>query len=254
MSDCAVTRGLTYREENGAKLSMDVYAPSGVDSTAQLPAVMFVHGGPIPADMTPPTQWGIFQSYGELAAASGFIGVTFNHRLFGQTEYDRSQSDVRVAIEYVQSHARDLHVDPQRIAMWIFSGGGPHLSWVLRKPPKGLLCALAFYAILDARPFLPANADLVAVAAVEQLSAVCQINRESDLPLFIARAGLDMPQINQGIDAFVASALGNNMTINISNHAHGRHGFDYLDDDARTRSIIVDAIEFLQRNTKVRAG
>jgi acetyl esterase/lipase len=251
MSDTTVARGQIYKEEGGMKLSMDVYSPRGLQVDAHLPVVFFVHGGPIPSDMMPPTQWGIFQSYGELAAASGFIGVTFNHRLFGRTDHDRSESDVRAAIDYVQSHAREMHADARRISLWIFSGGGTHLSWVLRQPPQGLRCAIAFYAALDARPFLPANADSATMAAVERLSAVCQINKDiAGLPLFIARAGLDTPQLNQGIDGFVAAALSFNMTINISNHARGRHGFDYLDDDDRSREIIIDAIEFLRRHAK----
>jgi len=27
--------------------------------------------------------WGVYVSYGQLAAATGFVGVTFNHRLTG---------------------------------------------------------------------------------------------------------------------------------------------------------------------------
>jgi dipeptidyl aminopeptidase/acylaminoacyl peptidase len=60
---------------------MDVYRPREIGPDVRLPAIVFVPGGPIPRDMLPPREWGFFISYGELAAASGFAGVTFNHRL-----------------------------------------------------------------------------------------------------------------------------------------------------------------------------
>ena len=94
MRDVRVHRNLVYKHDAGAELKTSVYAPAGLAGDARVPAVLFVHGGPIPADFMPPTQWGIFVSYGELIAACGLIGVTFNHRLFALTDYERSQSDV----------------------------------------------------------------------------------------------------------------------------------------------------------------
>jgi len=88
-----------YKRDAGAELAINVYAPASLSGGARLPAVVFVHGGPIPADFQPPTQWGVFVSYGELAAASGLVGVTFNHRLFAMEDFDRAQADVTAAID-----------------------------------------------------------------------------------------------------------------------------------------------------------
>jgi acetyl esterase/lipase len=245
------TRNVIYKSEGDSKLLMNVYMPPTLAGEARLPVVLFVHGGPIPADMLPPTDWGIYQSYGELVAASGFIGVTFNHRLFSQADYARSQSDVVAAIEYVRSHAKELHVDADRLALWVYSGGGPHLSWVLRDRPKGLRCALAFYSLLDMRPFLPANADANAVTAVERISAAAQVKEfGASLPMFIARAGLDVLTINQGIDKFISESLSANLNIEVMNHPGGRHSFDMLDDDDRSKEIIASAVAFLQVQLK----
>jgi hypothetical protein len=65
-----------------------------------------------------------------------------------------------------------------------------------------------------------------------------------DLPMFIARAGLDAEMVNRGIDVFIEEALSANAFLELVNHPSGRHGFDFLDDDDRSRSIIAGALAF----------
>jgi acetyl esterase/lipase len=216
-----------YKRDGNAELAMNVYTPASLSGSARVPAVFFVHGGPIPADFTPPTQWGVFVSYGELAAASGLVGVTFNHRLFALADFDRSQSDVAAAIDYVRSHATELNVDADRIALWYFSGGGLLMTPLLLDRPDYVRCVLAFYAYLQ---------------PVEM-----QVRTKgTGLPIFIARAGLDQRMINETIDLFVQEALAGNAMLDVMNHPAGRHGFDTLDDDDRSREIIARAVAFAQ--------
>lgn len=132
MRNVRVRGDVVYKRDAGAGLGMNIYSPARLSGDARVPAVLFVHGGPIPAQMRP-TQWGVFVSYGELAAASALVGVTFNHRLYATSDYERSQSDVAAAIDYVREHAAELNVDADRIALWYFSGAGPLLSAILRE-------------------------------------------------------------------------------------------------------------------------
>jgi acetyl esterase/lipase len=247
MRDVRVRRDVVYKRDAGVDLKMNVYAPSRLSGDARVPAVFFVHGGPIPAELTPPTQWGVFISYGELAAASALVGVTLNHRLHAPTDFERSQSDVAAAIAYVREHAAELNVDADRIALWYFSGGGPLLSAILRDRPSYVRCVLAFYAFLDMRHMIPADADAAKVARAAELSPAAPVRAKgAGLPMFIARAGLDQPMINQAIDTFVQEALAGNATLDLMNHPAGRHGFDILDDDERSREIIARAVAFAQ--------
>jgi dienelactone hydrolase len=227
MRAARVQRDVVYKRDAGAELSMNIYAPAGLSGDARVPAVFFVHGGPIPATLTPPTRWGVFVNYGELAAASALVGVTFNHRLYALTDYPRAESDVAAAIEYVRSHAAELNVDADRIALWYFSGGGPLMSPVLRERPDYVRCILAFYG------FLQPPAEHVR-------------SKGAGLPIFVARAGLDQPMINQAIDLFVQEALAGNAQLDVMNHPAGRHGFDILDDNDRSREIIARAVAFAQ--------
>jgi acetyl esterase/lipase len=247
MRDVRVRRDVVYKRDAGADLTMNVHTPARLSADARVPAVFFIHGGPIPAELTPPTQWGVFVSYGELAAASGLVGVTLNHRLHAPTDFERSQSDVAAAIDYVSEHAAELNVDAERIALWYFSGGGPLLSAILRDRPSCVRCVLAFYAVLDLRHMIPADADAAKVARAAELSPAVHIRAKGvGLPIFVARAGLDQPMINQAIDTFVQEALGGNVTLDLMNHPAGRHGFDILDDDERSREIIARAVAFAQ--------
>ncbi len=98
MEKITVHKNITYKTVDGKQLKMDIYMPPVKDKTQRYPVVVFVHGGPIMAGMTPPKEWGVFTSYGRLAAASGLVGVTFNHRYYGMDKknlkggyYDKPQ-------------------------------------------------------------------------------------------------------------------------------------------------------------------
>jgi acetyl esterase/lipase len=226
-------------------LLMDVYTPADGHPSKLLPAVLFVHGGPVPTEMQPPKDWPFFQSYGELAAASGLIGVTFNHRFHHPLQFPDSRADVHAAIEFVRAHATEFGIDAERIGLWIFSGGGPHVSWLLRDRPSYVRCLIAFYALLDLRHLAPPNVDAQTLAGINEASAAMYVrDGAKDLPMFIARAGLDAEMVNRGIDVFVKEVLSANAFLDLANHRNGRHGFDFLDDDDRSRSIIAGALAF----------
>ena len=152
MEHVEVRKDVVYKSTNEAKLKADIYIPAALSGVEHRPAIIFIHGGALPSNLrTQPKEWGTFVSFGQLAAAFGFVGITFNHRFYGIDEkiFEQSINDVADAITYVRSHAESLHVDPQRICLWAFSGGGPHLTIALRKPPNYIRCLVAYYTILD---------------------------------------------------------------------------------------------------------
>src|SRR5689334_16859239 len=94
MEAVEIQRDLMYRQlADGTELKMDVYLPPGLTETR--PGLVFVHGGPIPAETWEPIKHcGIFSSYGRLAAASGFVAVNFSHRYIGFAELENSMTNV----------------------------------------------------------------------------------------------------------------------------------------------------------------
>lgn len=127
-----VQSDLTYKSVDDVELKMDIYAPAGLPTDTQLPAVVFIHGGPIRADLPLlPKDWGVYKSYGALMATSNLIGITFNHRLFAVENLSKSADDIKDAIQFVRDNGRRLNIDSNRLCIWGFSGGGPLLGSVL---------------------------------------------------------------------------------------------------------------------------
>ena len=243
MDGVRVQRNLEYKAADDQPLHMDVYAPPGPPRSR--PAVILIHGGPIP--IAGAKNMGVFVSYGELLAASGFAAITFNHRFLAPARIVDAAGDVADLVVHVRKVAGSLGVDPERLALWAFSGGGPFLAAPLRERPAWLRAVVAYYAVLDLRQ--PAEAESgISPESRRIFSAVRGLGEDarSAPPILVARAGLDNPRLNAGIDRFVQAALEKGAALDLLNHPQGRHGFDVLDDDARSKQIIGHTLEFLR--------
>ncbi len=123
------------------------------------------------------------------------------------------------------------HVDVDRLGVWVASGGPPTvLPWILHERPPFIRCVAVLYGVMDTTIEALATADLPAP------------------PMLVARAGLDAPPINDSIDAFVAAALASEMELDLLTHPAGRHAFDILDDDERSKEIVTMTLAFFRRH------
>lgn len=79
-------------------------------------------------------------------------------------------------------------------------------------------------------------------------SPITHLERRRDAipPLFIAKAGLDRPGINDSIDAFVTRAEEFGAHVQLETHPDGRRAFDILDDDDRSREVIQASLAFMR--------
>ncbi|MFD5202252.1 alpha/beta fold hydrolase [Streptomyces sp. NPDC058375] len=200
------------RERTG---NTDLYLPDG---PGPHPAVVFVHGGPVPAEARPtPRDWPTLTGYARLVAGQGAVGVTLDHRLRAVTDYGQAAADVAEAVERVRA---DPRVDADRVALWFFSGGGPITADWLENPPAWLRCVAANYPILAPLPgwgltgprFHPARA----------------VARAGRLPLVLVRAGRESPEIAATVEAFVTEAARCGANLEIIDVPEGRHGFETL--------------------------
>jgi acetyl esterase/lipase len=246
MDAVSVERDRPYAASDGGPLTMDVYRPAGSGAGARISAVLLVHGGPIPK--LGAKNMGVFMSFGRLLAASGFAAVTFNHRFLAPERLLDAARDVGAAAAHVREHADAYGIDADRLAFWVFSGGGPFLSLALKGTPAFVRAAVAYYAMLDIREKPPGASSAISDETRRDLSPAHHIRAEGGrtAPVLVARAGLDHPFLNASIDRFVAEALAANAEIEVMNHPTGRHGFDILDDVPRSREIIARTIEFLR--------
>jgi acetyl esterase/lipase len=240
-----VLRDIVYFSDERGPLHLDAYRPAA--TTAMQPAVLLVNGDADEATIARAKDWAVFRSYGEHLAARGIVGVPFTHHSaeLGQ-RYPEVALQVTAAIKYVRQHAVELEVDADRLGVWAFSAAGPFaLAPLLRVRPAWLRAVAGFYTIWDLAPYrdLP---EPPSESRVEQWSATNALGSSADRlpPIFVARAGRDGPRFKASADLFVARALRLDADLEVHDHPTGQHAFDILDDDLRSRGIIVAALTF----------
>ncbi|MEV8229111.1 alpha/beta hydrolase [Streptomyces sp. NPDC079167] len=216
--------------------NIDLYLPSGPGGPR--PAVVFVHGGPVPAEARPtPRDWPVLTGYARYAAGHGVVGVTLDHRLHAVTDYERAATDVADAVERVRA---DPRVDPDRVALWFFSGSGPLTADWMAKPPAWLRCLAADYPIMAPLPnwgrldsrFHPSDA----------------VARAGSLPLVLVRAGLETADIAVTVEEFLTAARRCGADIEVIDVPNGHHAFETIDRTDESRDAVHRAMGSVLRH------
>jgi len=244
MARAEVRRDLVYKSVDGADLLMDVYRSSENDES--LPAVIFISGDAPEEIIKNSKDWGAYTGWGSLAAASGFAGVTFNHRSAERfSRPGRADAAGDEAIDFVRGQGGYLGIDPDRLAIWVCSAGPPFgLRSILRDTPEYVRCIAVYYGGMG----FSENASEELRTTFSPLHWL-ETHPERVPPMLIARAGKDHPGLNETIDRFVTAATSANVQLDFMNHPDGQHGFDTLDDVPRSRQIMRRTIEFFKEHT-----
>ena len=239
MAEVRVSEGHVYKNVAGSSLRFDLYAP--VLAARASPAVILVHGGPIPR--LGARRWGIFVSYGRLLAATGMTCIAFDHRFLGPDRLRDSADDLSDLVKHLRAHATSLGIDENRLALWTFSAGAPLLATALHERASWWKLLIAYYGVMEP----------LGNAYDERLSAIAALRGDASnaAPIVLARAGQDDPAIQSTIDRFLAAANSSGATVDLFTHPRGHHGFDILDADDRSREIIRLTVAALGSNLKV---
>jgi len=116
---------VTYKAIDSGELTLHIFQPEGFKSTDKRPAHVVIHGGGWRSG-TPRK----FYPYAQSLLSEGYVGISVEYRLIDKkrsiTVFD-CVKDGRAAIRYIRSHAKELGIDPERIAV---GGGsaGAHLA------------------------------------------------------------------------------------------------------------------------------
>jgi len=116
-------RNVVYSRINGQNLQVDIYEPANRFSDPR-PAVLLIHGG----------AWATgskdeFREPARNLARLGYVAIAVQYRLVTETTnpWPAQLDDCQRAVRWVRAHAKDYHVDPNRIGALGGSAGG-HLA------------------------------------------------------------------------------------------------------------------------------
>ncbi|MGW2401696.1 alpha/beta fold hydrolase [Kitasatospora sp. NPDC001664] len=211
--------------------ALDLHLP---EADGPRPAVLLVHGGPLPADARPtPRDWPLYTGHAAHAASLGLVGAVLDHRLHALTDYPQAADDLSTALDTLRA---DPRVDPDRIALWFFSGGGLLAADHLAAPPAWLRCVAFSYPVL---------APLPGWATVPPRF---RPTPGPGLPLVLTRAGLEQPPIGATVDAFLTAARAAGTPLDLIDHPTGGHAFDVADPTPASRRAVTDAHAAVRRH------
>ncbi len=248
MEGVIVRPDISYKTVEADNLLMDVYYPSDYEGETRLPAVIYVHG-----DASGSVKdWGQYVSWGQLAAASGLIGITFNHRSSQMPTglYDAAK-DVDDLLAYVRQNSGALGVNANTLCIWTCSAGAPFgLRSALREDADYVRCIVSYYGITDLKFFYEINSDLAHLSdeVLDEFSASHRLSKRTNAlpPMLIVRSGLDLPELNRSIERLLTTAVMKNVSLDFMNHATGKHAFDVRNDDVRSHEIIRTTLDFMK--------
>ena len=114
---------VVYTEAGGTKLAIDIARPGS--GNGPFPAVLAIHGGAWrqgnKKDMRPLLL--------ELARR-GYVAASPEYRFCPKETFPAQVHDVKAAVRFLKAHAKDYHLDPERVGAVGFSAGA-HLAMML---------------------------------------------------------------------------------------------------------------------------
>lgn len=115
-----------FADNNNPKQALDLYLPRERKSDRPLPVVAFIHGGGWINGDRIGTAAGCIQ----MARTGDYAAVGVGYRLTSEAAFPAQIHDCKAAIRWIRGHAKELNLDPGKIAVWGSSAGG-HLSSLL---------------------------------------------------------------------------------------------------------------------------
>jgi acetyl esterase/lipase len=114
---------IVYTTANGTELKLDLARPAEGDGP--FPAVLVIHGGAWRAGNKKDTRPALTEF-----ARRGYVAISPQYRFCPKETFPAQVHDVKAAVRWVKSHAKELKADPARVGAVGFSAGA-HLAMML---------------------------------------------------------------------------------------------------------------------------
>ncbi len=144
---------IPFSKMAGETLLMDAHIPDGKGPFA---AVILVHGG---GWSNGSKQANFIKPLFPVLDSSGLAWFSIDYRLSPKHQHPAAAEDVEQAIRYVKTHARELRVDPNRLALMGESAGGHLIALVAthHQPDTGVAAVVDFYGAFDLEAMIAAK-------------------------------------------------------------------------------------------------
>ncbi|NEM92266.1 alpha/beta hydrolase [Galbitalea soli] len=128
-------------------LSLDLHRP---EASGAVPVILQLHGGGWRVGSRGSFAPGISDadSFGRMTAA-GFAVAAADYRLSGEARYPAQLSDVERALDWVEGHAEEFALDPDRVVLWGGSAGGTLAALVGLSGRRGIRGVIDWYGPSD---------------------------------------------------------------------------------------------------------
>jgi hypothetical protein len=219
--------------------SMDIYYPgSFAFGKKPLPVVVFAMG--YSAEFT--TGWfgaelkdlGQYVSWGQLAAASGMIGVAY------QTDYP--DDDIGAVLSFVMEKGPRLGLDRERIGIFACSGNAQTGLIALTEKraewTRAVRCGVIYYPVVSY--FMNKGEEVMPAPFKREL--------RSDVPLLFVRIGNERPEWKEAVDGFLGKAQGKYAKLEVVSYEKGIHGFDTDQPGEESSRIVERTLAFFKQN------
>jgi acetyl esterase/lipase len=214
----------SFTTSTGTRRRFDVYRPGA--ASRRVPVVVFANGsGP---DLL---NWNAYQGWARLVTSRGAAGVLYEGpvpdraRTPGENNVT-SGADLDSVLKRLADRSGDFGIDGDNVVIWAASaqtGTGTPVALTGNRP------AIRGYVLYYGAGSAP--------------------NPRLDVPVFVARAGLDSPELNRDLDSLVTGLSRAGTHVTLVTYPAGQHGFDILDSTAVTARIIDQTLDFIESAT-----
>lgn len=119
-----VKRDISYAGTDNPRQKLDLYLPKKRATDKPLPVVVFIHGGGWRAGDKSSGAGNVSR----FVASGDYAGVSVGYRLTNEAQWPAQIHDCKAAIRWIRGNAKELNLDPDKIAVWGSSAGGHLVS------------------------------------------------------------------------------------------------------------------------------
>jgi acetyl esterase/lipase len=136
------TLGIPFAQPDGVPLTLNLYQPL---APGTYPALIVIYGGGW-QNGTPAND----EFFSRYMAAQGYVVVAIDYRHAPRYQFPAQLEDVNSAMQFIQTHATDYEIDPERLAIMGRSAGA-HLAMLAAYQPNApkFRAVINYYGPID---------------------------------------------------------------------------------------------------------